>query len=87
LLLGGGGAVLSGAVLAAGGAGILGRIRDKGNENLDLVRKSALVKTNPNVVKTLVAYGQQHGIDSASVDKITDNFKDVRERLGESISN
>lgn len=87
LLLGGGGAVLSGAVLAAGGAGILGRIRDKGNENLDLVRKSALVKTNPNVVKTLVAYGQQHGIDSASVDKITDNFKDVRVRLGESISN
>lgn len=86
-LIGGGGAILSGAVLAAGGAGILGRIRDKGNENLDLVRKSALVKTNPNVVKTLVAYGQQHGIDSASVDKITDNFKDVRERLGESISN
>lgn len=84
----GGGAGLIGATAAfAGGAGVLSRIRDKGNENLDLVRKSALVKTNPNVVKTLVAYGQQHGIDSASVDKITDNFKDVRERLGESISN
>lgn len=84
----GGGAGLIGATAAfAGGAGVLSRIRDKGNENLDLVRKSALVKTSPNVVKTLVAYGQQHGIDSASVDKITDNFKDVRERLGESISN
>lgn len=84
----GGGAGLIGATAAlAGGAGILSRIRDKGNENLDLVRKSALVKTNPNVVKTLVAYGQQHGIDSASVDKITDNFKDLRERLGESVTN
>lgn len=87
LLLGGGGAILSDAVLAAGGAGILSRIRDKGNENLDLVRKSALVKTNPAVVQSLVAYGQQHGIDSASVDKVTDNFKDVRERLGDSVTN
>lgn len=69
------------------GANLVNRIKTTGDENLDLVRKSALVKTNPNVVKTLVAYGQQHGIDSASVDKITDNFKDVRERLGESVSN
>ncbi|WP_449508072.1 hypothetical protein [Enterobacter ludwigii] len=84
----GGGVGLIGATAAfAGGAGVLSRIRDKGNENLDLVRKSALVKTNPNAVKALVAYGQQHGIDSASVDKVTDNFKDVRERLGESVTN
>ncbi|ENT2837145.1 MULTISPECIES: hypothetical protein [Enterobacteriaceae] len=84
----GGGVGLIGATAAfAGGAGVLSRIRDKGNENLELVRKSALVKTNPNAVKALVAYGQQHGIDSASVDKVTDNFKDVRERLGESVTN
>lgn len=84
----GGGVGLIGATAAfAGGAGVLSRIRDKGNENLDLVRKSALVKTNPNAVKALVAYGQQHGIDSASVDKVMDNFKDVRERLGESVTN
>ncbi|HCT4800023.1 TPA: hypothetical protein OTY60_002137 [Klebsiella michiganensis] len=84
----GGGVGLIGATAAfAGGAGVLSRIRDKGNENLDLVRKSALVKTNPNAVKALVAYGQQHSIDSASVDKVTDNFKDVRERLGESVTN
>lgn len=84
----GGGVGLIGATAAfAGGAGVLSRIRDKGNENLDLVRKSALVKTNPNAVKALVAYGQQHGIDSASVEKVTDNFKDVRERLGESVTN
>ncbi|XXD08234.1 hypothetical protein ACMYSN_19235 [Klebsiella sp. R445] len=88
LNLNGGGAGFIGATAAlAGGAGILSRVRDKGNENLDLVRKSALVKANPNAVKALVAYGQQHGIDSASVDKITDNFKDVRERLGESVTN
>jgi hypothetical protein len=39
------------------------------------------------MVQAMVAYGQQHGIDSASVDKVTDNFKDVRERLGESVTN
>lgn len=86
-LIGGGGALIGATAAFAGGAGVLSRIRDKGNENLDLVRKSALVKTSPNVVKTLVAYGQQHGIDSASVDKITDNFKDLRERLGDSVTN
>ncbi|MBE3514417.1 hypothetical protein [Enterobacter cloacae complex sp. I2] len=86
-IIGGGSGLIGATAAFAGGAGVLSRIRDKGNENLDLVRKSALVKTNPNVVKTLVAYGQQHGIDSASVDKITDNFKDLRERLGESVTN
>ena len=78
----GGGAGFVGATAAlAGGAGVLSRIKQQGNENLDLVRKSALVKTNPNVVKTMVAWGQQHGVDSANVDKVTDNFKDVRERI------
>lgn len=86
-LIGGGAGFIGATAALAGGAGILSRIRDKGNENLDLVRKSALVKANPNAVKALVAYGQQHGIDSASVDKITDKFKDVRERLGESVTN
>ncbi len=86
-IIGGGAGLIGATAVLAGGVGVLSRIRDKGNDNLDLVRKSALVKTNPNVVKTLVAYGQQHGIDSASVDKVTDNFKDVRERLGESVTN
>jgi hypothetical protein len=86
-LIGGGGSLIGATAAFAGGAGVLSRIRDKGNENLDLVRKSALVKTNPAVVQAMVAYGQQHGIDSASVDKVTDNFKDVRERLGESVTN
>ena len=74
-----------GSMFAAGN--LAARIKQTGDENLDLVRKSALVKTNPNAIKTMVAWGQQHGVDSASVDKATDGMKDVRERLGESISN
>ena len=84
----GGGAGFIGATAAlAGGAALVGRVRDTANENLDLVRKSAAVDTNPNAVKALVAYGQQHGVDSASVDKITDNLKDVIERLGNTQTN
>ncbi|HHA1259129.1 hypothetical protein P9423_21105 [Enterobacter mori] len=76
-----GGGVLGSLALTAGSLGVGQRIVDKGNENLDLVRKSELVKTNPNVVKAMVAWGQQHGVDSSNVDKVTDNFKDVRERI------
>lgn len=74
-----------GSMFAAGN--LAARIKQTGDENLDLVRKSALVKTNPNAIKTMVAWGQQHGVDSTNIDKATDNMKDVRERLGESISN
>ncbi|MDA4644278.1 hypothetical protein NY595_12220, partial [Enterobacter hormaechei] len=80
-IIGGGSGLIGATAALAGGAGVLSRIKQQGNENLDLVRKSALVKTNPNVVKTMVAWGQQHGVDSANVDKVTDNFKDVRERI------
>lgn len=74
-----------GSIFAAGN--LAARIKQTGDENLDLVRKSALVKTNPNAIKAMVTWGQQHGVDSASVDKATDGMKDVRERLGESITN
>ena len=85
----GGGAPLLGATAAlAGGAGVLSRIRDKGNENLELVRMSERTKLNPNAVKAIVAWGQQHGVDSASVDKITDGFgKDTREKISETLMN
>ena len=55
-------------------------------DNLDLVRKSDSVKVSPNAVKALVQANRQRGIDS-NYDTITDNFKDVRERLGESVTN
>lgn len=87
-LIGGGGALIGATAALAGGAGILSRIRDKGNENLELVRMSERTKLNPNAVKAIVAWGQQHGVDSASVDKITDGFgKDTREKISETLMN
>lgn len=85
----GGGAGFIGATAAlAGGAGVLSRIRDQGNENLELVRMSERTKLNPNAVKAIVTWGQQHGVDSASVDKITDGFgKDTREKISETLMN
>ncbi|MBZ1576166.1 hypothetical protein ACYBIZ_13860 [Klebsiella pneumoniae] len=74
-----------GSMFAAGN--LAARIKQTGDENLELIRMSERVKTNPNAIRTMVAWGQQHGVDSASVDKATDGMKDVRERLGESISN
>ena len=74
-----------GSMFAAGN--LAARIKQTGDENLELIRMSERVKTNPNAIKTMVTWGQQHGVDSANIDKATDNMKDVRERLGESISN
>ncbi|HEJ8117189.1 hypothetical protein JY470_17180 [Serratia marcescens] len=82
-----GGGVLGSLALTAGSLGVGQRIVDKGNENLDLVRQSALVKTNPNAIKTMVAWGQQHGVDSANTAKTVDNMKDVRERLAMTVTN
>ncbi|MCV3772398.1 cell envelope integrity protein TolA [Enterobacter sp. RD4-1-1] len=82
-----GGGVLGSLALTAGSLGVGQRIVDKGNENLDLVRQSALVKANPNAIKTMVAWGQQHGVDSANTAKTVDNMKDVRERLAMTVTN
>ncbi|HID8804979.1 TPA: cell envelope integrity protein TolA [Enterobacter hormaechei] len=81
-----GGGVLGSLALTAGSLGVGQRIIDKGNENLDLVRQSALVKTNPNAIKTMVTWGQQHGVDSANTSKAVDNMKDVRERLAMTVN-
>lgn len=87
-LIGGGGGFIGATAALAGGAGVLSRIRDKGNENLELVRMSERTKLNPNAVKAIVAWGQQHGVQSANVDKITDGFgKDTRERISETVLN
>ncbi|HEQ3544273.1 TPA: cell envelope integrity protein TolA [Enterobacter hormaechei] len=81
-----GSGVLGSLALTAGSFGVGQRIIDKGNENLDLVRQSALVKTNPNAIKTMVTWGQQHGVDSANTSKAVDNMKDVRERLAMTVN-
>ncbi|WNU98872.1 hypothetical protein RS584_14195 [Enterobacter sp. DTU_2021_1002640_1_SI_PRY_ASU_LCPMC_013] len=87
-LIGGGAGFIGATAALAGGAGILSRIRDKGNENLELVRMSERMKLNPNAVKSIVSWGQQHGVQSANVDKITDGFgKDTREKISETLMN
>lgn len=73
-----------GSMFAAGN--LAARIQQTGNENLELIRMSERVKTNPNAIKTMVTWGQQHGVDSANVDKATDNMKDVRERLAMTVN-
>ncbi|EMB4315893.1 TPA: hypothetical protein QHU19_002953 [Klebsiella aerogenes] len=73
-----------GSMFAAGN--LAARIQQTGNENLELIRMSERVKTNPNAIKTMVAWGQQHGVDSANIDKATDNMKDVRERLAMTVN-
>lgn len=87
-VIGGGTGFVGATAALAGGAGVLSRIRDKGNENLELVRMSERTKLNPNAVKSIVSWGQQHGVQSASVDKITDGFgKDTREKISETLMN
>ena len=81
-----GGGVLGSLALTAGSLGVGQRIVDKGNHNLELVRMSERVKTNPNAIKTMVAWGQQHGVDSANTLKAVDNMKDVRERLAMTVN-
>lgn len=85
-VIGGGTGFIAVTAAFAAGAGVLARVRETANDNLDLVRKSDSVKVNPNAVKALVQANRQRGIDS-NYDTITDNCKDVRERLGESVTN
>lgn len=73
-----------GSMFAAGN--LAARIKQTGDENLELIRMSERVKTNPNAIKTMVTWGKQHGVDSANVDKATDNMKDVRERLAMTVN-
>ncbi|PLN12661.1 hypothetical protein CWN24_11430, partial [Klebsiella pneumoniae] len=73
-----------GSIFAAGN--LAARIKQTGDENLELIRMSERVKTNPNAIKTMVTWGQLHGVDSANVDKATDNMKDVRERLAMTVN-
>ncbi|MFU0880157.1 hypothetical protein ACM26M_02785 [Kluyvera cryocrescens] len=86
-MIGGTGALMAGGAALMAGAGVLRNVKNTGDENLDLLRKSKLVDMNPNAVKAMTTWGIEHGVDSASTDKITDNMKDVRERLGESTAN
>ncbi|PKQ47909.1 hypothetical protein CXH12_19085 [Citrobacter portucalensis] len=85
-VIGGGAGFIAGTAALAAGAGILSRIRETADDNLNLIRKSKAVAVNPNAIKTIVTANRQRGIDS-NYDTVSDNFKDVRERLGESVTN
>ncbi|MDL4575880.1 hypothetical protein [Citrobacter freundii] len=85
-VIGGGAGFIAGTAALAAGAGVLARVRETANDNLDLIRKSKAVAVNPNAIKTIVTANRQRGIDS-NYDTVSDNFKDVRERLGESVTN
>ncbi|MDU0020213.1 hypothetical protein RUW58_18855 [Klebsiella pneumoniae] len=73
-----------GSMFAAGN--LAARIKQTGDENLDLIRMSERVKTNPNAIRAMVTWGQQHGVDSANTSKAVDNMKDVRERLAMTVN-
>lgn len=73
-----------GSIFAAGN--LAARIKQTGDENLELIRMSERVKTNPNAIRAMVTWGQQHGVDSANTSKATDNMKDVRERLAMTVN-
>ena len=85
-VIGGGAGFIAGTAALAAGAGVLARIRETADDNLNLIRKSKAVAVNPNAIKTIVTANRQRGIDS-NYDTVSDNFKDVRERLGESVTN
>ncbi|HAV1917391.1 TPA: hypothetical protein JG933_003255 [Enterobacter hormaechei subsp. steigerwaltii] len=85
-VIGGGAGFIAGTAALAAGAGVLARIRETADDNLNLIRKSKAVAVNPNAIKTIVIANRQRGIDS-NYDTVSDNFKDVRERLGESVTN
>ncbi|MHC5175905.1 hypothetical protein [Serratia rhizosphaerae] len=53
--------------------------------NLNQLQKQSGV--NPNTLLAMVQWGQQNGVNSASIDKLADNMKDVDERTGEFVSN
>ena len=73
-----------GSIFAAGN--LAARIKQTGDENLELIRMSERVKTNPNAIRAMVTWGQQHGVDSANTSKAVDNMKDVRERLAMTVN-
>lgn len=82
-------------MIGAVGAGALGLAIDRGIEtvrsaterNNALIQGGKQVNANPNSIAALALWGKQNGVDSANNEKIQDNLKDVRERLGESIMN
>lgn len=75
---------LAGAAVIAGG---LTGVANSAKETRMVVQGAKQVGVDPNLLLAMAQWGQSNGVDSASPDKITDNFKDIRERLGDTITN
>ena len=75
---------LAGAAVVAGG---LTGVANSAKETRMIVQGGKAVGVDPNLLLAMAQWGQSNGVDSASPDKIQDNLKDVRERLGDTVAN
>ena len=75
---------LAGAAVVAGG---LTGISNSAKETRMVVQGAKAVGVDPNLLLAMSQWGQSNGVDSASPDKIQDNLKDIRERLGDTAAN
>lgn len=75
---------LAGAAVVAGG---LTGVANSAKETRMVVQGAKQVGVDPNLLLAMSQWGQSNGVDSASPDKIQDNLKDIKERLGDTITN
>ena len=75
---------LAGAAVVAGG---LTGVANSAKETRMVVQGAKAVGVDPNLLLAMSQWGQSNGVDSASPDKIQDNLKDIRERLGDTAAN
>ncbi|AOV14006.1 hypothetical protein FMK67_28500 [Klebsiella michiganensis] len=75
---------LAGAAVVAGG---MAGVANSASETRMIVQGAKAVGVDPNLLLAMSQWGQSNGVDSASPDKIQDNLKDIRERLGDTAAN
>lgn len=75
---------LAGAAVVAGG---LTGVANSAKETRMIVQGAKAVGVDPNLLLAMSQWGQSNGVDSANPSKIQDNLKDIRERLGDTITN
>lgn len=75
---------LAGAAVVAGG---LTGVANSAKETRMVVQGAKAVGVDPNLLLAMSKWGERNGVDSASPDKIQDNLKDIRERLGDTAAN
>ncbi|EPU0502395.1 hypothetical protein ACVUA4_001376 [Escherichia coli] len=81
LMMGGVGGIIGGAAVGLGSMAVSAGA-EKARERMELQKMSDLVGADSNQVAAMLNWGRANGVDSASADKITDNIKDLNERIG-----